>query len=135
MEEKSSADVASEAQASRTLERISKLRDFKLHNFEHLSKHDLRTIDEEIAHALDYMSKVSSNLTDILVKINKLEQMIDTAYNGLWGELFREGTENTRFADQIKDYACVYTSRVSNFSSYSPTKYFQSPKDMMPHEI
>src|SRR4051812_14671480 len=120
---------------STTLERINKLREFKLHNFEHLQKSDLRTIDEEIARALDYMSKISNNLTDILVKINKLEQMIDTAYNGLWGELFREGTENTRFADQIKDYACVYTSRVSNFSSYSPTKYFQSPKDMMPHEI
>ncbi len=120
---------------STSLERINKLREFKLHNFDQLSKGDLKTIDEEITRALDYLSKISTNLTDILVKINKLEQSLDAAYNPMWGELFREGTENTRFADQIKDYACIYTSRVSNFSSYSPTKYFQSPKDMMPHEI
>ncbi|HVO32095.1 MAG TPA: HAD-IG family 5'-nucleotidase [bacterium] len=120
---------------STTLERIDKLRQFKIHNFDQLSKQDLRLIDEEITRALEYMNKITGNLTDILVKIKKLEQGIDQSYNDVWGELFREGTENTRFADQIKDYACVYTSRVSNFSSYSPTRYFQSPKDMMPHEL
>jgi len=120
---------------SSAIERIQKLREFKLHNFDELAKGDLRTIDDEINRTLEYLGKISGNLTDILVKINKLEQTLDAAYNPMWGELFREGTENTRFADQIKDYACLYTSRVSNFSSYSPTKYFQSPKDMMPHEI
>ena len=120
---------------STCLERINKLREFKLHNFDQLSKGDLKTIDEEINRGLDYLGKISANLTDILVKINKLESSVDAAYNPMWGELFREGQENTRFADQIKDYACLYTSRVSNFSHYSPTKYFQSPKDMMPHEL
>jgi len=120
---------------SGALERIARLREFKLANFDQLGKSDLKAIDEEINRALEYLGKVSANLTDILVKINKLEATLDAAYNPMWGELFREGTENTRFADQIKDYACLYTSRVSNFSHYSPTKYFQSPKDMMPHEI
>lgn len=120
---------------STCLERINKLREFKIHNFDQLAKADLKVIDEEINRGLEYLGKISANLTDILVKINKLEGSLDAAYNPMWGELFREGTENTRFADQIKDYACLYTSRVSNFSHYSPTKYFQSPKDMMPHEI
>jgi 5'-nucleotidase len=120
---------------STCLERINKLREFKIHNFEQLAKADLKVIDDEINRGLEYLGKISANLTDILVKINKLEGSLDAAYNPMWGELFREGTENTRFADQIKDYACLYTSRVSNFSHYSPTKYFQSPKDMMPHEI
>ncbi len=117
------------------LERINKLREFKLHNFDQLSKLDLKTLDDEINRGLEYVGKIGNNLTDILVKLNKLEAAIDAAYNPMWGELFREGTENTRFADQIKDYACLYTSRVSNFLSYSPTKYFQSPKEMMPHEL
>ena len=38
------------------------------------------------------------------------------------------------FAKQIKDYACVYTSRVSNFLYYSPVQYFRSPPNLMPHE-
>lgn len=117
------------------LERINKLREFKIHNFDQLTKADLKVVDDEISRGLEYLGKISANLTDILVKINKLESSIDAAYNPMWGELFREGTENTRFADQIKDYACLYTSRVSNFSHYSPTKYYQSPKDMMPHEV
>lgn len=120
---------------STCLERINKLREFKIHNFDQLTKADLKVIDDEINRGLEYLGKISANLTDILVKINKLESSLDAAYNPMWGELFREGTENTRFADQIKDYACLYTSRVSNFSHYSPTKYYQSPKDMMPHEV
>ena len=120
---------------STCLERINKLREFKIHNFDQLTKSDLKVIDDEINRGLEYLGKISANLTDILVKINKLESTLDAAYNPMWGELFREGAENTRFADQIKDYACLYTSRVSNFSHYSPTKYYQSPKDMMPHEL
>jgi hypothetical protein len=34
----------------------------------------------------------------------------------------------------VEDYACVYTSRVSNFLSYSPMQYFRSPRASMPHE-
>jgi hypothetical protein len=49
--------------------------------------------------------------------------------------MFREGTENSRFGDQVEDYACVYTSRVSNFLSYSPLRFFRSPRDQMPHEL
>ena len=40
-----------------------------------------------------------------------------TAY---WGLTFKEGNENSRFGEQVEDYACLYTSRVSNFVFYSP---------------
>ena len=43
--------------------------------------------------------------------------------------------ENSRFGEQVEDYACVYTSRVSNFLAYSPLQYFRSPRDHMPHEL
>jgi hypothetical protein len=38
------------------------------------------------------------------------------------------------FGKQVEDYACVYTSRVSNFLYYSPVQYFRSPRYLMPHE-
>jgi len=34
----------------------------------------------------------------------------------------------------VEDYACVYTSRVSNFLAYSPVQYFRAPRALMPHE-
>jgi HAD superfamily 5'-nucleotidase-like hydrolase len=63
-----------------------------------------------------------------------LEQEIEGAFNPYWGPLFKEGTENSRFGEQVEDYACLYTSRVSNFLSYSPLHHFRSPRDHLPHE-
>jgi hypothetical protein len=39
-----------------------------------------------------------------------------------------------RFGEQVEDYACLYTSRVSNLLQYSPLRYFRAPRDKMPHE-
>jgi HAD superfamily 5'-nucleotidase-like hydrolase len=63
-----------------------------------------------------------------------LEQEVDLSYNAYWGPLFKEGNENSRFGEQVEDYACLYTSRVSNFLAYSPLRYFRAPRAKMPHE-
>lgn len=63
------------------------------------------------------------------------DRVIDRAFNPYWGAIFREAAENSRFGQQVEDYACVYTSRVSNFLAYSPLRYFRSPRDHMPHEL
>lgn len=59
---------------------------------------------------------------------------VDEAYNPVWGSLFKEGTESSAFARQVETYACVYTSRVSNFLYYSPDQYFRAPRHWLPHE-
>ncbi|HET6612722.1 MAG TPA: HAD-IG family 5'-nucleotidase [Kofleriaceae bacterium] len=64
-----------------------------------------------------------------------LETQIDHAYNPFWGAIFRERHENSRFGQQVSDYADLYTSRVSNFLSYSPLRYFRAPRRQMPHEL
>ena len=63
-----------------------------------------------------------------------LEAEIDHRFNPYWGPLFREGYEISKFGEQVEAYACVYTSRVSNFRFYSPMQYFRGPRDRMPHE-
>jgi HAD superfamily 5'-nucleotidase-like hydrolase len=68
-------------------------------------------------------------------ELEQLDLAVDQAFNPYWGAMFREATENSRFGQQVEDYACVYTSRVSNFLSYSPLRYFRSPRDHMPHEL
>jgi len=59
---------------------------------------------------------------------------VETGFNPYWGLMFKEGTENSRFGEQVEQYACIYTSRVSNLLAYSPMQYFRSPRDFMPHE-
>jgi hypothetical protein len=68
-------------------------------------------------------------------EVDSLEARIDRAYNAHWGSCLREGNENSRFGEQVNDYADLYTSRVSNFGPYSPLRYFRAPRRPMPHEI
>ena len=68
-------------------------------------------------------------------EVDSLETRLDRAYNPHWGSCLREGNENSRFGEQVNDYADLYTSRVSNFGQYSPLRYFRAPRRPMPHEI
>ena len=74
-----------------------------------------------------------ANLMD--AEVDSLEARVDRAYNPHWGSCLREGNENSRFGEQVNDYADLYTSRVSNFGPYSPLRYFRAPRRPMPHEI
>jgi HAD superfamily 5'-nucleotidase-like hydrolase len=63
-----------------------------------------------------------------------LERMIDERFHRGWGSLFKEGVEVSSFGDQVEEYACLYTMKVSNLGYYSPMHYYRSPRDYMPHE-
>jgi HAD superfamily 5'-nucleotidase-like hydrolase len=68
-------------------------------------------------------------------RVAELDERCNAPYNKHWGTLFREGNEITRFGHQIKDFACIYTSRVSNFLHYPANTYFRAPMDRLPHEL
>lgn len=55
-------------------------------------------------------------------------------FNKHWGMVFKENSCNSRFGEQVAQYACLYTSRVSNFLHYSTDHYFTAPPDRLPHE-
>ena len=70
----------------------------------------------------------SSGIADVL------ERDVELGFNPYWGLLFKEGNENSRFGSQVEQYACLYTSRVSNFLYLSPMQYLRAQRDRMPHE-
>ncbi len=87
-------------------------------------------------------SKAKKTLDSLRGRINMyeeevrvLEENIDNSFNPHWGSMFRETNENSRFGQQVSDYADIYTSRASNFLSYSPLRYFRAPRRRMPHEL
>lgn len=65
----------------------------------------------------------------------ELEQRVDQAFHPFWGSLLKAGAEVSSFGDQVEEYACLYTTRVSNLKRYSPMHYYRSPRDSMPHEL
>ena len=73
-------------------------------------------------------------LRDANARVATLERSVEVGFNRYWGLTFKEGNENSRFGEQIEVYACIYTSRVSNFVFYSPMQYFRSPRAAMAHE-
>ena len=69
-----------------------------------------------------------------LAEGSEVESRFETGANAYWGLVFKEGNENSRFGEQVEDYADLYTSRVSNLLYYSPMQVFRSPRATMPHE-
>ena len=55
-------------------------------------------------------------------------------YHTAWGQLFKAGTQNSRWAQQVQDYACLYTSQVSNIGAISAATSFRALSDLMPHD-
>jgi 5'-nucleotidase len=82
----------------------------------------------------DAIEKLRADLRAATTQHRTVEAEIDDAFNPHWGPLFREGYEVSKFGEQVEAYACVYTSRVSNFRFSSPMQYFRGPRDRMPHE-
>jgi HAD superfamily 5'-nucleotidase-like hydrolase len=80
---------------------------------------------------LDRVRRALKEATEIA---DTLERDVEEGFNPFWGLLFKEGNENSRFGEQVEQYACIYTSRVSNLLHYSPMQYYRSPRDLMPHE-
>jgi HAD superfamily 5'-nucleotidase-like hydrolase len=80
------------------------------------------------------LERLRRALRDANGRIEELERAVELGFNRYWGLTFKEGNENSRFGEQIEDYACLYTSRVSNFLFYSPMQYLRSMRAAMPHE-
>ena len=87
--------------------------------------------------------KVGKNeISEIFDKIEKknseaghfIDQYND-CFNHNWGELMRAGQEESRFADQVEKYACIYMSKISDLLEFSPRTYFRPLKRWMPHEL
>jgi len=64
----------------------------------------------------------------------RLQEQISEAINPYWGSIFKQGTNKSLFGSQVDDFACLYTSRVSNFAYYGSNHYFRVLVDSMMHE-
>jgi HAD superfamily 5'-nucleotidase-like hydrolase len=95
----------------------------------------LAELEAERQRAKRAVERVRTLLREIEAETRGLEARVDATFHPYWGSLLKEGVETSSFGDQVEEYACLYTSRVSNFFHYSPLQSFRSPRDLMPHEL
>jgi len=114
------------------LKRLHKLVDLHSHAANSKLTKRLGDARSQAKQTLDQLRRRHEFITE---ECEALEDSIELAYNPHWGPMFREGNENSRFGQQVADSADIYTSRVSNFLSYSPMRYFRAPRKKMPHEL
>lgn len=125
---------ATDAEIFRTAEQLS----FKQHMLHQLEAAFEKDADPQLAEVRKTLllerDQLKRRRRELLVELENLEHELAKAFNPYWGLIFREGNENTLFGAQVEDYACLYTSHVSNLLNYSPLHYFRTPRQMMPHE-
>jgi len=78
----------------------------------------------------DLYSRIDTLNTGISERIGRYR----TCFNPYWGEILRAGSEESRYAEQVEKYACIYMTRVSDLFDYSPRTYFRPRKRILPHE-
>jgi 5'-nucleotidase len=98
----------------------------------YLRRRGLRAGAQQIHAQLD---AVSEQLRDLEREAGAREVELEAGFNPYWGPIFRAGREISHFGNQVQEFACIYTSRVSNFLNYPMDKYFVTPHAAMPHEM
>eukprot|EP01084_Bolivina_argentea_P254710 428271_1 len=56
-------------------------------------------------------------------------------FHPVWGQLFKSGYQDSRFAQQVASYACIYTSHPSNLYQMSGDRTFRPMRDISAHDL
>jgi len=80
------------------------------------------------------LRKLRCKIEELDAHIAPLAKASAEVGNAFWGPLMRAGNDKSLLARQVERYADIYTSRVSNFLSYSPFAYLRSRRGTLPHD-
>lgn len=102
-----------------------------------------KKLNDKEAILFDEGEKVSrEEMNQFYSSIEKLNNQISekitqyrSHFNPYWGELMRAGQEESRMADQVEKYACLYMTKVEDLLQNSPKTYFRPYKRTLPHEL
>lgn len=84
-------------------------------------------VEEDIARVALEREELKRELAETVLAYHRL-------FHRSWGQVFKTGYQNSRFAQQVYDYACLYSSRATNLYALSPDARFHTSADVMPHD-
>lgn len=88
----------------------------------------------EMEELLELLSNLKEQRDILKERHRALLKSHHEAFHPVWGQLFKTGYQNSRYAHQVERFACLYTSHVSNMMFYSPLKSYKAQVDSMAHE-
>ncbi|UYV62865.1 K02A2.6-like [Cordylochernes scorpioides] len=96
----------------------------------------MQQLDDQLSETykdLDSSCKTNPDISELHLEIRKASHELDMAYGSL-GSLFRCGSRQTFFANQIYRFADLYSSSFINLIYYPFGYMFRAPPMLMPHE-
>ncbi len=99
------------------------------------SRTSLTDLDGERTRLKRSLERAKATLRQLEEELFTLERTLAKRFHAYWGELMKEGNEQSIFGSQVEEYACLYTSRVSNLLACTPHQAFRAPRDVMAHEV
>jgi len=97
--------------------------------------HDTRRLRDELKRLKKGLRNLDRRIARALARMEESRDAADAIHNRNWGRLFKDGTTISRFGAQVARFACIYTSRASNFFHYPVNKYYKPPREFLPHEM
>lgn len=128
--------------AERALDRLISDRDLlEIEITAQRKRHDVLPKGEDKEALRTRIGRLKRGLRNLDRRIVRAEHRMETSwetaeavYNRHWGPMFKHGNTLSRFAAQVARFACIYTSRASNFYYYPTRKFFKPHRETMPHE-
>ena len=90
--------------------------------------------DQAARDLVKHGDRLARQRRDLIDQVRRIAAQVDARFHPIWGPLMKSGNEHSIFGEQVERYACMYTSRVTNFLAYSPMQYHRAPHDRLPHE-
>jgi len=97
---------------------------------------------DELERSREQITELKEGLRELDRRIRRAERRLEIGsaageaiYNPYWGPIFKNGTIQSRFAAQLTRFACIYTSRASNFFYYPVRKFFKPHRELLPHDL
>ncbi|MBX9704420.1 MAG: HAD-IG family 5'-nucleotidase [Silvanigrellaceae bacterium] len=106
---------------------------FLKHSYLDQGKSGEKTVPENQEY-LNEIKKHHEQINQVRLEAKQKLRSYHHLFHPVWGEVMKVGRQNSRFAAQVENYACLYTSKLSNLRHYSLDKSFQSNRDLMPHD-
>jgi HAD superfamily 5'-nucleotidase-like hydrolase len=99
-----------------------------------LSTEAMAALDQEALQLAASTEALQQRAERLTLEARGLLSVVEASFNPMWGPIFRDQDEQTRFADQIQQFACAYTGRVENLYMVDPQSTVYAPIPALPHE-
>jgi len=80
------------------------------------------------------LADLESDYGAIKSKLSALARENHARFHPAWGQLFRAGYQDSRFAFYVQNYACLYTSKASNMAAATEFRTFHPVGERLPHD-